>query len=469
MYSWVILSIHLFVMLLALVHVLIYKRDHRAALGWIGIIMVFPVAGPLLYFIFGINRIRAVARHFSGHRLPFLHFGFERAERIHSEVDNNDPPLLQIGQRVTGAPTSPSNRIEVLHNGETFFPRLIESVNNAQDCVLLSSYLFSARGIAREVIEALCQAKARGVKVYVLVDGTGILYSFRAALKPLREAGVEVAEFIPLSLLTPSFGINLRNHRKIAIVDGRTAYFGGINIDHRHMVEDPLNPDPTEDVHFMAEGLVVGDLQQVFAGDWWMATRESLTELPTPVTSDGPVCCRVINDGPDESLDALAMTLMGVFAAAERQITIMTPYFLPGREILSALQAASVRGVNITVVLPARSNLRFVDWATRNLLWELVIWGVAVYFKPPPFAHSKLITVDDCYVLGGSANIDPRSLRLNFELGVEMLDKSLASEVQAHIDATLQDSHRITLLELDTRPIWQRIRDAFFWLFSSYL
>src|SRR5690554_6329382 len=140
MYSWVILSIHAVVMLLALVHVLIYKRDHRAALGWIGIIMVFPVAGPLLYFIFGINRIRAVARHFSGHRLPFLHFGFERAKRLHREVDSNDPPLLQIGQRVTGAPTSGGNRIEVLHNGEAFFPRLIESVNNAEGCVLVSSY-----------------------------------------------------------------------------------------------------------------------------------------------------------------------------------------------------------------------------------------------------------------------------------------------------------------------------------------
>ncbi|HCS29427.1 MAG TPA: phospholipase, partial [Spongiibacteraceae bacterium] len=180
-------------------------------------------------------------------------------------------------------------------------------------------------------------------------------------------------------------------------------------------------------------------------------------------------CCRVIDDGPDENLDALAMTLLGLFSAARESITIMTPYFLLSRELLSALQSASLRGVQVQVVIPQRSNLRFIDWATRNMLWELLLWDVKVYAQPAPFAHTKLLAIDGEYVMAGSANMDSRSLRLNFELGVEMYDKALAKQVSDHIQEAIAVSRRVTLAEVDKRPIHHRLRDAFFWLFSSYL
>lgn len=473
MYYGVLLAAHIAVMTLALVHALIYKRDHRAALGWIGIIIVFPIAGPVLYFLFGINRIRTIAHRFSGHQLPFLHFGYERSSRSCNTqrpiASAELPTVMMVGQRVTGAAATDGNEIQLLVNGEQFFPRLIAAIDSAQQSVVLSSYLFSSRGIAGAVIAALGRAAARNVRVHVLVDGTGVLYSLRRALRPLRKVGVQVAEFIPLSLFPPSFGFNLRNHRKIVVVDGRVGFFGGINIDHRHMVEDPANRRPTEDIHFEARGPVVGDLQAVFAADWWMATRRALNIEPARSAGTGPTVCRVIDDGPNENLDALAMTLLGVFASATQQISIMVPYFLPSREMLGALQAASLRGVRVRIVLPARSNLRFVDWATRNMLWELLLWDVEVYSKPAPFAHSKLIVVDHHYVMGGSANIDPRSLRLNFELGVEMLDTELATLAHAQIERAIAASRRLSLAEMDKRPLWQRMRDAFFWLFSSYL
>lgn len=473
--SWFLISLHIGVMALALVHALVYKRDHRAALGWVGVIVLFPIAGPLLYFIFGINRIRSVARHFSGHYLPFLHFGYERADRHYvvnaSDIESSLPAIMRVGKRVTHEPVSSGNCIELLYNGEAFFPRIVTAIDNAKQSVLLSSYLFSGRGIGKDVIQAMARAVNRGVTVRVIIDGTGALYSGKTALSGLRKAGVEVVEFMPLSLIPPSFGINLRNHRKIAIIDGDTAFFGGINIDSRHMVDDPNNRHKTKDVHFLATGPVVQSLQKVFQRDWWMVTRQELQGLPSPREEDGSgsVCCRVIDDGPDENLDALAMTLLGVFAAAQESITIMTPYFVPNRELLSALQSASLRGVKVQVVIPQRSNLRFVDWATRNMLWELILWDVEVYAQPPPFAHTKLLTIDGNYVMAGSANMDSRSLRLNFELGVEMHDKALAELVSDHIQQTIAVSRRFTLSELDGRPIHYRLRDAFFWLFSSYL
>ncbi len=472
---WFLISVHLVIMAIAVVHALVYKRDHRAALGWIGVIVVFPIAGPLLYFIFGINRVRSAARRFSGHYLPYFHFGYKRSERpgLASNVADEEilPSITQVGGKVTHQPLAIGNRIEVLINGEAFFPRLLEAIASANESILISSYLFSHKGIAGEVIQALGEAVSRGVRVRVLVDGAGVFYSARMAVSSLRKAGVELVEFMPLSLFPPSFGVNLRNHRKITVVDGRVAFFGGINIDPRHMVDAADNPHPTQDVHFRASGPVVLSLQQVFARDWWMATRKTLDDLPMPSSQDraGNVSCRVIDDGPDENLDALAMTLVGIITAAQHSLMIMTPYFLPARELIAAIQSASLRGVRVHIVIPERSNLPFVDWATRNMLWELILWGVEVYAQPAPFAHSKLLAIDGCYVMGGSANIDPRSLRLNFELGVEMFDEDLARTVEAHIGDAVAVGRRITLAELDNRPLPVRIRDAVFWLFSSYL
>ncbi len=476
---WLFLLLHLVVMPLAVLHAALYKRDHRAALGWVGIIIVFPVAGWLLYFTFGVNRLRTRARLFTGAYLPYLHFDFERSGagipvnyRDEAVDALPNPRLAAVGGRVTGARLSRENHIEELRNGEQCFPRIIAAIDQSRDWICLSSYLFSLHGVGGQVVRALTAAAGRGVSVHVLVDGVGVLYSLRRIIRPLRKAGVQVALFMPPSLLPPSLGINLRNHRKITVVDGRTAFFGGINIDQRHMVEDPDNPQPTEDMHFESRGAVVADLYRIFASDWHATTGQTLA-LSTALNGSHPQAggsiCRAIDDGPDESLDHLAMTLNGVFAAAERDILIMVPYFLPSREMVAVLQAATLRGVRVRVLLPEKSNLRPVDWATRNMLWELLIWHVEVYLKPPPFAHSKLIAVDDHYVMTGSANLDARSLRLNFEVGVEVFDLDFAARVQTDIERNIQGSRRLDLAELDGRPLLQRTRDAFFWLFSSYL
>ncbi|MDQ2076333.1 phospholipase D-like domain-containing protein [Marinimicrobium sp. ABcell2] len=475
MYYWLIVLFHLVVMPIAALHVLVSKRDHRAALGWIGVIVIFPVAGPVIYFVFGINRVRTKARLFAGRHLPVMHFGYERATREPGDdhdpmASHVDPPYLaEIGARATGRRLSANNQITPFINGEQFFPRLIQVIDEAKEYILLSSYLFSPSGVGGEVINALSRAAARGVTVRVLIDGIGAWYSLQGAIQPLRRAGVKVRLFRPPGLLPPSLDINLRNHRKIVVVDHQIGFFGGINIDQRHMVNDPNNRHITEDVHFEARGPVVHDLHRSFADDWLLITRTPLDSPLDPAEPAGTSYCRVIDDGPGDNLSHLSMTLSTVFTAAREHITILMPYFLPNQEMTAALQSASLRGVKVQVVLPERSNLRFVDWATRNMLWELLLWDVEVYYKPAPFAHTKLVVVDDHYVLGGSANLDARSLRLNYELGVEVFDAPLAEYLHQHIQAAIDVSTRVTLERLDQRPFWQRVRDAFFWLFSSYL
>ena len=244
-----------------------------------------------------------------------------------------------------------------------------------------------------------------------------------------------------------------------------------MNIGDRHLAQNPDNPSRVVDLHFRLEGPVVEQLEGAFLEDWLFASGEEVIppgEINCAAREDG-LCCRTITDGPNEDLDKLAMILLGAVSSARSRVLIMTPYFLPSREMIGALQVAALRGVEVVVILPERSNLPFVHWATQNMLWELLQWGVRVYHRPAPFAHSKLFVVDDHYGLIGSANMDPRSLRLNFELAVEIHGKSFAEAMGAHIEAVRQVSQEVTVDALERRPLSIRVRDALAWLFSPYL
>jgi cardiolipin synthase len=262
--------------------------------------------------------------------------------------------------------------------------------------------------------------------------------------------------------------VNLRNHRKILVVDGDIAFTGGMNIADYHMLGDGRG-FRVADLHFRLTGPVVGQMEAVFAEDWRFATGQA---LPTPKAAppqSSAASCRVITDGPNEDLDRLALVLLAAVSAAQRRICIMTPYFLPGRELIGALQAAALRGVAVSILLPGKNNLPYMHWATRNLLWELLQHGVEVRYQPPPFAHTKYLLVDDDYAQVGSANLDPRSLRLNFELNVEVFEADFNAALAAHFAAAWDTSRPVTLAEISRRRLAERTRDALCWLFSPYL
>jgi cardiolipin synthase len=213
----------------------------------------------------------------------------------------------------------------------------------------------------------------------------------------------------------------------------------------------------------------VNQLQTVFLEDWAFCTGEQTPSSAEAGAGAGTVISRTIVEGPNEDLDKLAIILMGAISSAKHRILIMTPYFLPSREIISQLQLSALRGVQVEIVLPSKNNLPFVHWATRNMLWELLQRGVRVYFQPPPFVHSKIFVVDDGYAHIGSANLDPRSLRLNFELVMEIYDKETAMLLGDHVAKCRNRSRATSLEEMDSRPIPLRIRDAASWLFTPYL
>jgi len=431
--------------LLAALHALLNKRRPQAALGWIAVSLTLPFIGALLYYLFGINRVESRAR-------------------------------LLRGTAVSKAPLAPEaefplvagNRVDALYNGEQAYPAMLAAIRGAEESVWLSTYIFGTRGAGGEFIETLADARRRGVDVRVLLDGIGELYTWPRAGPLLQRSGIWVARFLPPRLLPPALRINLRNHRKILVVDRTVAFTGGMNIDERHVVVSGAGKRPVIDVHFKLTGPVVALLEATLAADWRFATGEPLP-LGAPAKPTGEALCRVVADGPDENRDPLVALLFEAVSSARRRVAIMTPYFLPPPELIGVMQATALRGIEIAVILPAASNLPYVHWATRHMLWELLLFGVRIYYQPGPFVHTKLLVVDDVRAVVGSWNLDPRSLRLNFELAVEIRDARLVAELGAHFDECRARSAPVTLQDVDGRPVLERVRDGAAWLFTPYL
>jgi cardiolipin synthase len=264
--------------------------------------------------------------------------------------------------------------------------------------------------------------------------------------------------------------INLRNHRKSLIVDGQIAFTGGMNIRHGNVLtEQPSSP--VQDLHFRVTGPVVTELQEAFANDWAFTTDEILDgDLWFPeVREAGDIIARVIPDGPDADFENLRLTLLAALAEAQTSVKILTPYFLPDNAVILALNLAALRGVKVDIILPAKNNLPPVHWASRSLWWQVLERGCHIWLTPPPFDHSKLMIVDEHWVLLGSANWDARSLRLNFELNVECYDRAFAQQMEKIIAQKISAAHQVTQAEVDGRIIPGKLRDALARLFSPYL
>ena len=473
-FHWAIGLLHAALGVATAGHALLFKRDPRASWGWIAVIIIFPILGPLLYLLFGINRVQTRAKKLT-RRLPFLFlFSHEppaipATARPEKDLPERFVPLARISDRVTRRPLLHGNRVELLQNGEEAYPAMLEAVEGAERSVYLATYILESNATGRRFIDALARARDRGVEVRVLLDGVGELYSFPFSGRLLAKRGVRVVRFLPPTLVPPSLHINLRNHRKVLTVDGRTAFLGGMNIGDRHLAADTENRSRVEDVHFRIHGPVVQQVEELFCEDWAFAAGEELGGTPQDLEQAGEAVCRTIVDGPNEDLDKLAVILAGAVSTARTQVIVMTPYFLPSREMIGALQTAALRGVEVHVILPEKNNLPFVHWATRNMLWELLQWGIRVFYQPPPFVHSKLFLVDGLYALVGSANLDPRSLRLNFELALEVFDPDWVGRMTAFAEDRRRRSREVSLEEMDGRPLPAKVRDSLAWLFSPYL
>ncbi len=479
-FNWATITLSVFLAVIASGHALFHKRTPPSALGWVAVCLMFPFFGAVLYYLFGINRVETRARKLEDKRPE--HSGQAQYQRA-ADIASIKPPdiglarayaqIARISDVVTHQSLVSGNRVDPFHSGEEAYPAMLESIASARDKIYLITYIFDLDKTGRQFIDALARAVQRGVDVRVIIDGVGELMSlpwfgFRAG-RQLKQKGIRLARFLRPRLIPPAIHINLRNHRKLLIADGRVGYTGGMNIGDRHLAKNTKNPSRVIDMHFRLTGPIVIQLEQSFLEDWAFCTGEQDLASPSAPEKCGNAVCRAIKDGPNEDVNKLATILNGAIASARRRIDIMTPYFLPSTEMMSALQIAALRGIEVNIVLPSKNNMPFIQWASHNLFSELLYWGVRIYYQPPPFVHTKLFVVDDQYVQIGSANLDARSLRLNFEFSVEIYNREAANRLSAHIHERISQSTQITLQKIESRHILIKTRDALTWLFSPYL
>ena len=466
---------------LAMGHAMLHKSKSSSARAWVFVCLIFPLLGSIAYYIFGMNRVRSRAARLLKEDRHRRRAGF--CGPLHGGSEPGAPPgvigdehilkawrnTAQVGENVAGRPLSSDNGMEVLHNGEVAYPAMLAAIAEARSYVFMSSYVFDPKGIGAKFVEALAAATARGVDVRVLVDGVGGLSTRPCIRESLLARGVRVEWFLRPSLWKPNFSLNLRNHAKLLVVDGQVAFTGGMNIRDQHIVAGSTDKHRIQDIHFRFIGPVVAQLQEAFLEDWGFVTGEYACPDPAEVKGQGELLCRPVSAGPDYEENRLPNLLAALVSTARESVRIMTPYFLPPRTLIGALQSAALRGVAVDVIMPGQNNMPYVHWAARNIVDELLGFGIGVYYQPPPFCHTKLLLIDDFYTQVGSANLDARSLVLNFECTVEVFGTAPVAELGEFFERIRSVSHRVEAEELARRPVWEHLRDSFFWMFKPYL
>ena len=462
--------LYLILQILVTGHIICRKDDVKSSFGWIGLVWLTPLIGSIIYVIFGINRIRRKALSLRNKGPDIFTVTGKTEEEIQKEIPRPFLQLLRLGYKVHPQRFALGNYAKAYVNGDEAYPEMCRLIAGAKKEVLMQSYIFNNDRAGKMFINAFKQAVRNGAKVKVLVDGVGLNYSkptIAAALKRLK--GVEFGVFLPSkSPVTLPF-VNLRNHRKILIVDGKEAVFGGMNVAEGNLLQ--TNPkEPIADITFYVRGPVVDQMSRVFEEDWIFSGKKHF--IPASFRAEGPLPgnmpARIIPDGPDADYGKIEQMMLGALSCAQKTVQIVTPYFLPENEMLTSLELAAMRGINVEIILPSKSNIFGMDGAMRANFVRLLKKGVKIYRTRPPFDHSKIMLVDGAWLFVGSANWDVRSFKLNFECNLECMDTALAQQV-ARIIAHKKANARTERLEDHLRPpLWRTLVDNSLRLLTPY-
>lgn len=452
---------------LVTIDVLLKKSDVRAALGWIGAAWLSPIFGSLLYYMLGINRVTRRSL-----RLPRLDHQKKTPADPEPSLDAAENVLLmsEIGEKLTDCPLVAANRLTVLEGGDAAYPAMLAAIEGAQASIALTSYIFRNDAAGTAFADALAAASRRGVEVRVLLDSVGIGYVFPRIFHRLKREGLRAARFLHTWLPWRMPFLNMRNHRKLLLIDGATAFMGGMNIgaENSRLLDPKTHID---DIHFRIEGPAARLAMDAFARDWTFTTGEVLEGDPwwPEIAPAGQVFARGVRSGPDTDIYKIETLVGAALSVARRRVRIVTPYFLPDQRLQFAIAQACLRGVEVEIVIPQHCDYVFLDWAMRAHLRFFKGIAARVHATPAPFDHSKLVTMDGAWSLIGSSNWDTRSFRLNFEFDMECYDGAFTAELDAIIDAKIARATGLDLETLAAAPIPVRLRDAAARLLIPYL
>ena len=415
-------------------------RTSQGAVAWVISLNTFPYVAVPAYWVFGqskfdgydpIRHSKMLAASESKNKM------MEILKRENMLVEGNtqrDRCQVRLLENLALMPLTRHNEVELLIDGEATFDAIFESIARAKDYVLVEFYIIRADGLGNKLKDALLAKAAEGVRVYMLYDGVGSMGLSKEYLQSLADGGVETAMFRTTRGPGNRFRVNFRNHRKIVVVDGKEAFLGGHNVGDEYLGKDPVLT-PWRDTHVRVRGPVALEAQVTFVEDWNWATGKVPNMNWTPEKAPGGDSVALcLPTGPADKLETATLFFLNAINAAEQRVWIVSPYFVPDEQLISALQLAALRGVEVRILIPENPDQNLVYLSSFSYLEEAEKAGVQVFRYKPGFLHQKVMLIDDYAATIGTANFDNRSMRLNFEVTVMVLDKPFAGQVEAMLE-----------------------------------
>lgn len=456
----IVLVFHILGVIAAL-HAVMTVRTAPGAIAWAGSLVMMPYFTLIPYLILGSSNFAGYvnARRFNNDRLREVTHDMDAGEREARDacvVHSPSQACLRALPRLTGMPCLANNAVRLLVNGEATFAAIFAAIAAAKKVVIVQFFIVHDDDLGQALQHLLCERAAAGVKVYFLYDSIGSHALPGSYVKRLLAAGVEARAFATRKGFVNRFQLNFRNHRKVVVVDGECAFTGGHNVGDEYMgLQPPLAP--WRDTHIEIRGSAVLDIQMVFAEDWYWAAREVPVLLPPPAAAAGAMTCQVVPSGPADAQETCSLFFVEAIQAARWRVWITSPYFVPDEAVFAVLRLAVLRGVDVRILLPARRDHLVVFAASTLYAYQAICAGVKIYRYQPGFLHQKVILIDDEAAAVGSANLDNRSFRLNFELMVMTADRGFAASVAQMLEQDFALARRIDRNEYIGGPRLRRV------------
>ena len=438
------------------VHAIMSTRTAQGAIAWVVSLNTFPYLAVPAYWVLGRNKFRGyvTARQFVDEEL--VQVAPETVAHVEGYmVSHNElTPGLRMVDTLTDMPFTKGNDVELLIDGDATFGSILEGIESAKDYVLFQFYIVKDDEIGTKIKNLLIRKASEGVRIFFLYDEIGSNKLPRSYRDQLQEAGVEVSAFNTTQGRRNRFQLNFRNHRKIVVVDGHTAWIGGHNVGDEYLGRDPKFGH-WRDTHVRMHGPAVIGAQISFAEDWYWATRETpeLEWLPNPSTT-GDRKILVIPTSPADARETASLMFIQAISGALDRVWIASPYFVPDEGVLKALELADLRGVDVRILIPDEPDHMLVYLAAFTFVDELANTDIGFYRYTGGFLHQKVVLVDDHIAVVGTANLDNRSLRLNFEVSTLAVDPPFAREVAAMLEEDFARSRKMRPGEFRERPFW---------------
>lgn len=456
--------------------VLIKKRDSTVAVAWCLIVLLMPLLGALLFWVFGYNyvnrRVTRKRRHRSRYdqahppTRPEARRGPDEADEL---IERTDDPA-RLATRLDAFPLSSNNAVTLYQHTDVAYEALIDAIAQARSHVHLQFYIFRNDRAGQRMVEVLVERARAGVEIRLLYDSVGSFFLSSRLVRQLIDAGGKACASLPVNPLRSWIQVNLRNHRKIVVIDGRVGFTGGMNIGDEYLGRSACF-GYWRDTFLRLEGPAVAGLQRIFAEDWHFSAGESLNGEPyfPEVPGPGAHAVQVVEGGPDQTINSIRELYFAAIVEARQRLWIASPYFVPDSGMLDALRLARLRGVDVRLLCLLRPDHFLSFYASRYYWGDLLSYGGKVYQYARGMMHAKVVLVDDRWAMVGSANLDNRSLRLNFEVSCLLYSRDLIDELAQQFQRDLADSIPLNPVAFLQRAFLLRLTENACRLFSPVL